>query len=233
MSFMSAIMGKGASEQSPQQQTIQQQQQQQQVQQQVQQQQDPEKQVEIPDPMAVYSKMFEDAAKVTTEGPPAFNLDSETLSKVSSQMDFMKGVPQDLMEKASGGDVKALMELMQHTTRNAYAAALDHGTKLTDTYMGRRSEYDKSAVQSSVKTSLLDQAVASQANLKNPLVKQEVARIAREFAKSSPDANPSEIVQQAMNYFNDIHAAITPQSSPEQQKQQAGQVTDWEAFLTQ
>ena len=42
------------------------------------------------------------------------------------------------MERASGGDVKALMELMQHTNRNAYAAALDHGTKLTDTYMGRR-----------------------------------------------------------------------------------------------
>jgi len=148
-------------------------------------------------------------------------------------MDFMKGVPQDLMEKASGGDVKALMELMQHTTRNAYAAALDHGTKLTDTYMGRRGEYDKTAVQSSVKTSLLDQAVSSQANLKNPLVKQEVARIAREFAKSSPDANPSEIVQQAMNYFNDIHAAITPQQSQEQQNKQAGQVDDWEAFLTQ
>jgi hypothetical protein len=228
MSFMSAIMGKSASEQAPQHQ-------QQSVQQVTQQQQAPEpvKQVEIPDPMAVYSKMFEDAAKVTTEGPPAFNLDSETLSKVSSQMDFMKGVPQDLMERASGGDVKALMELMQHTNRNAYAAALDHGTKLTDTYMGRRGEYDKSAVQSSVKTSLLDQAVSSQANLKNPLVKQEVARIAREFAKSSPDANPSEIVQQAMNYFNDIHAAITPQQSQEQQNKQAGQVDDWEAFLTQ
>ncbi len=224
MSFMSAIMGKSASEQAPQQQ-----QQQQPVQQQ---QQVPEK-VEIPDPMAVYSKMFEDAAKVTTEGPPAFNLDSETLSKVSSQMDFMKGVPPELLERAQNGEAKAMMELIQHTNRNAYAAALDHGTKLTDTYMGRRGEYDKSAVQSSVKTSLLDQAVASQANLKNPLVKQEVARIAREFAKSSPDANPSEIVQQAMNYFNDIHAAITPQQSQEQQNKQAGQVDDWEAFLTQ
>lgn len=228
MSFMSAIMGKSASEQAPQHQ-------QQSVQQVTQQQQAPEpaKQVEIPDPMAVYSKMFEDAAKVTTEGPPAFNLDGETLSKVSSQMDFMKGVPQELLDRAQSGEAKAMMELIQHTNRNAYAAALDHGTKLTDTYMGRRGEYDKSAVQSSVKTSLLDQAVASQANLKNPLVKQEVARIAREFAKSSPDANPSEIVQQAMNYFNDIHAAITPQQSQEQQNKQAGQVDDWEAFLTQ
>lgn len=193
---------------------------------------EPEKPVEIPDPMDVYSKMFEKAAAVTNEGPPAFNLDSETLSKVSSQMDFMKGVPPELLERAQNGEAKAMMELIQHTNRNAYAAALDHGTKLTDTYMGRRGEYDKSAVQSSVKTSLLDQEVASQANLKNPLVKQEVARIAREFAKSSPDANPKDIVQQAVNYFNDIHAAITPQSSPEQQKQQAGQVTDWEAFLT-
>lgn len=228
MSFMSAIMGKSASEQAPQHQ-------QQSVQQVTQQQQAPEpaKQVEIPDPMAVYSKMFEDAAKVTTEGPPAFNLDGETLSKVSSQMDFMKGVPQELLDRAQSGEAKAMMELIQHTNRNAYAAALDHGTKLTDTYMGRRGEYDKSAVQSSVKTSLLDQAVSSQANLKNPLVKQEVARIAREFAKSSPDANPSEIVQQAMNYFNDIHAAITPQQSQEQQNKQAGQVDDWEAFLTQ
>lgn len=226
MSFMSAIMGKGASEQAPQQQPIQQQQQPVQQQQQV-----PEK-VEIPDPMAIYSKMFEDAAKVTTEGPPAFNLDSETLSKVSSQMDFMKGVPQDLMERASGGDVKALMELMQHTNRNAYAAALDHGTKLTDTYMGRRSEYDKSAVQSSVKTSLLDQEIASTVNLKNPLVKQEVARIADTFAKSRPDASPREIVNQAMNYFNELQAAMSPQQESSSTEQTAGQVSDWEKWLT-
>lgn len=221
MSFMSAIMGKGASEQAPQQQP-----------QPVQQQQPVPEKVEIPDPMAVYSKMFEDAAKVTTEGPPAFNLDSETLSKVSSQMDFMKGVPQELLERAQSGEAKAMMELIQHTNRNAYAAALDHGTKLTDTYMGRRGEYDKSAVQSSVKTSLLDQEIASTVNLKNPLVKQEVARIADTFAKSRPDASPREIVNQAMNYFNELQAAMSPQQESSSTEQTAGQVSDWEKWLT-
>lgn len=226
MSFMSAIMGKSASEQAPQQQ--------QSVQQVTQQQQAPEpvKQVEIPDPMAVYSKMFEDAAKVTTEGPPAFNLDGETLSKVSSQMDFMKGVPQELLDRAQSGEAKAMMELIQHTNRNAYAAALDHGTKLTDTYMGRRGEYDKFAVQSSVKTSLLDQEIASTVNLKNPLVKQEVARIADTFAKSRPDASPREIVNQAMNYFNELQAAMSPQQESSSTEQTAGQVSDWEKWLT-
>ena len=227
MSFMSAIMGKSASEQAPQHQ-------QQSVQQVTQQQQAPEpvKQVEIPDPMAVYSKMFEDAAKVTTEGPPAFNLDGETLSKVSSQMDFMKGVPQELLDRAQSGEAKAMMELIQHTNRNAYAAALDHGTKLTDTYMGRRGEYDKFAVQSSVKTSLLDQEIASTVNLKNPLVKQEVARIADTFAKSRPDASPREIVNQAMNYFNELQAAMSPQQESSSTEQTAGQVSDWEKWLT-
>lgn len=186
--------------------------------------------VEIPDPMDVYAKMFEKSAAVQQEGPPAFNLDSNTLQEVSSKMDFMKGVPQDLMERAQSGDVKALMELMQHTNRNAYAAALDHGTKLTDTYLGRRGEYDKSAVKTTVKTSLLDQAVASEANLKSPIVRQEIKRIAEEFAKSSPEANPHDIVQQAMNYFNDLHAAITPQSQPSQATT-AGQVKDWDVFL--
>ena len=216
MSFMSAIMGKSASEQAAQ----------------PAQPAQPEapKQVEIPDPMDIYAKMFEKAAAVQPEGPPAFNLDSNTLQEVSSKMDFMKGVPPELLQKAQEGDVASLLELMQHTNRNAYAAALDHGTRLTDTHLNRRGEYDKNAVNSSVKTSLLDQAVSSQANLKNPLVKQEVARIAREFAKSSPDANPSEIVQQAMNYFNDIHAAITPQSQQAEQGK-AGQITDWDAYL--
>ena len=221
MSFMSAIMGKSASEQAAMPQAAQPAQPAQ-----------PEapKQVEIPDPMDIYAKMFEKSAAVQTEGPPAFNLDSNTLQEVSSKMDFMRGVPQELLQKAQTGDVNALLELMQHTNRNAYAAALDHGTRLTDTHLNRRGEYDKNAVNSSVKTSLLDQAVSSQANLKNPLVKQEVARIAREFAKSSPDANPSEIVQQAMNYFNDIHAAITPQSQQTKQES-AGQIQDWDAYL--
>jgi hypothetical protein len=223
MSFMSAIMGKSASEQAAMPQAAQ-------PALPAQPKQEAPKQVEIPDPMDIYAKMFEKSAAVQTEGPPAFNLDSNTLQEVSSKMDFMKGVPQELLQKAQTGDVASLLELMQHTNRNAYAAALDHGTRLTDTHLNRRGEYDRNAVNSSVKTSLLDQAVSSQANLKNPLVKQEVARIAREFAKSSPDANPSEIVQQAMNYFNDIHAAITPQSRQAEQGK-AGQIQDWDAYL--
>ena len=223
MSFMSAIMGKSASEQAAMPQAAK-------PAQPAQPQQEAPKQVEIPDPMDIYAKMFEKSAAVQTEGPPAFNLDSNTLQEVSSKMDFMKGVPPELLQKAQEGDVASLLELMQHTNRNAYAAALDHGTRLTDTHLNRRGEYDKNAVNSSVKTSLLDQAVSSQANLRNPLVKQEVARIAREFAKSSPDANPSEIVQQAMNYFNDIHAAITPQSQQTKQES-AGQIQDWDAYL--
>ena len=85
MSFMSAIMGKSASEQAAMPQAAQPAQPAQ-----------PEapKQVEIPDPMDIYAKMFEKSAAVQTEGPPAFNLDSNTLQEVSSKMDFMRGVPQ-------------------------------------------------------------------------------------------------------------------------------------------
>lgn len=190
----------------------------------------PEKPVEIPNPMDIYAEMFKKSEAVTTEGPPAFSLDPATLSDVSSKMDFMRGIPPDLLTKAQGGDAGALIELIQISNRNAYAAALDHSTKLTDTHLTRRGEYDKTAVKSSVKSSLLDQAIATQPNLQNKVVRQEIARIAETFAKSSPDASPQEIVEQAVRYFNDIHEAVSPQTK--KNTQSAGQVQDWESFLT-
>lgn len=181
-------------------------------------------------PLDVYAKMFENAAKNSDIQAPQFKLDPKVVDDVSSKLDFTQSVPPELMEKALTGDVKALLGVIQATTQNAYKTALQHGSSLTDTFINQRSEFDQNRINNGVKRELTSQALSDAPNFDHPVVKQELNRIASQFAKANPDASPQEIAKSAKAYITDLAAAMNPSSKTSDSTK--GGEFDWSKYLS-
>ncbi len=193
-----------------------------------------DKQVEIPNPLDVYAKMYEPKEGAPQDGPPSFNIDDKILNEVSSKMNFTSTLDPGLLSKAQSGDAQAMIELIQQVGQKAYSAALKHGTALTDVHLNKRGDFEKAELSKSVKSTLTNQAISEIPNASHPVVKTELRRIAENLAKQNPDASPKEIVAEAQRYFTTVYSAITSKSdSPENNSiVKAGEVQDWEKFLT-
>jgi hypothetical protein len=180
-------------------------------------------------PLDVYAKMFENAAKNSGVQAPDFALDPKTVNEVAGKMDFTKDLPPELMENALKGDVKALLGVIQATSQNAYKAALSHGTALTDTFVKNRSDYDRDRLKNGVRGELTNQALSDAPNFDHPVIRQELIRVAEQFAKANPDASPKEIADSAKKYMTDIATALNP-AAPKKEIPEGER--DWMKYLS-
>lgn len=181
-------------------------------------------------PMDAYNKMYDDANKSSDIQAPSFKLDSAVLDSVSSSMDFTKGVDPALMERALSGDTKALLEVMQSTGRSAYRASLEHNTALTEKHLSQRADYETSRVNTGVRQQLTSDALSSTPNYSHPVVKQELNRVANQYARANPDASPKQVAEAAQKYITDLSSALVPNSS--KSNSDAGEEMDWSKYLT-
>lgn len=179
---------------------------------------------ETQNPFDSYQKMFDNAAKNSAIEAPSFSLDPKIVADVASKMDFTKGLNPELIQKATSGDAASMMQLIQEVGRNSYRASLEHATKLTDTHLGQRSEFESKRVKEGVRSQLTSDALSqgsdTNANLNHPVVKAELNRIAKSFANSPEyaDASPQEIARAAKQYMTDLHNALNP-ADPKKDKE--------------
>jgi hypothetical protein len=180
-------------------------------------------------PLDAY-KNLQDNGDDADESAPSFSIDDEALSGVAGKLNFIKDINPELVQKATSGDAGALVALINATAQQSYRAALKHVTTLTDTHLAQRETFNQKAIKSGVRENLIQQEISTIPNASHPVVQQEIARIARDFAKRSPEATPAQIKEQAIRYFNEVHNAMSGQSESAPKK--ASEVTDWESFLT-
>jgi hypothetical protein len=180
-------------------------------------------------PLDVYKKMFENAASNTPEEAPKFAIDPKVLGDVSGKMDFTRGINQETLQKATSGDVNALMDIIKKVGQNAYRASIEHNTALTDTFINQRSDFEGKKIKSGVRQELTSSALASTPNYQHPVVKQELNRIASQFAAANPDASPQEVAQAAKKYIDDLQSALNP-STDKKDDEKNGEM-DWSKYL--
>jgi hypothetical protein len=187
-------------------------------------------------PLDAYAKMWDTAANTQAETPPAFALDQETLDKVTSGLDFTKGVDQTLVQQALAGNAEALLKVINAASQQAYKSAMAHTSTLTDKFVSIREQHAQKGVDSRVRQNLTAQALASTPNYNHPVVKNQLNQIANQIAAQNPDASPQEIAETAKKYLNDLINAINPQSNTNGSQGEDGQQTgevDWTSYLTQ
>ena len=182
-------------------------------------------------PLDTYKKVMEDAAKNSDAQAPSFKLDPKVLSDVSSKMDFTSGVNPELMQKALAGDAQSLLQVIQSTSQNAYRASLEHASSLTDTFLNQRSTFENQKINSGVRDQLTQQSLSSAPNYDHPVIKQELNRVAAQFAKANPDQSPAEIAKAAQKYIQDLSAALNPQTAAATAAKDSSTEMDWSKYL--
>lgn len=180
-------------------------------------------------PLDVYAKLW-DTTTNAPEAAPVFNLDPKVLDSVSSTLDFTKSVSPELLQKATSGDMAAMMQVMNHVGQQSYKAALAHGTSLTDKFVDSRSKFDLKGIGAQVKSELTSNAMSGIPNYSHPAVKTEVTRIAKAMQQQNPEASPDEIATATKEYFTNVYAAINP-SAPSQQQQDDANGVDWDKYF--
>lgn len=187
-------------------------------------------------PLDTYAKLFHNAAANSEIQAPSFSLDPKVIADVSSKMNFTQGVNPELVQKATSGDAGAMIELIQEVGRNSYRAALEHSTKLTDTHLTQRSDFESKRLAKGVKQQLTSDALSSSdnTNYNHPVVRAELNRIAESFAASPEyaDAPPQQIAQAAKKYFQDIQEALHPSQTTKAGKASQEEGFDYVAYLT-
>lgn len=184
-------------------------------------------------PLDAYKKMFDNAANASGTAAPEFKLDPTVLSKVSSGMDFTKGVQPELVQKALAGDVASLMEVIKSVGQNSYRASIEHNTALTDSFINQRGAYEQQQLNSGVKQQLTQNELSNTPNYSHPVIKQELNRIAAQYARANPDASPQDIAKAAQTYINELHTAMNPATNQQGNNTQGGAgEMDWSKYLT-
>lgn len=185
------------------------------------------------DPVEFYNKMWSNNPNQQGEAPPKLAIDPKTLDQVSSQLDFMQGAPQELVQKATNGDVQALMALMNHVSKNAYRTSMQHQSAVTDAFVGQREEFFGKRIPGVIKDELTMNNLAGGAKTPS-YVRQQLADIAKKYQAANPDASPEEVAQAARQYVADLSKAVNgdPNGQQGQQGQQRQQQeTDWDAYF--
>jgi hypothetical protein len=184
---------------------------------------------ETKNPLDVYGKMF-DTPDGNDDKPPTFSIDSKVMDQVVSSQDFMNGADPELVQLATSGDVKALMQLINHSSRSAYRAAIEHGGVLTDKFVGSYSQHQNKKLPDVLKGHFTEQSLAANTpNFKHPVVKRQLTEIAQRLQKQHPDASPQEIADMSRDYLTELMSAITPED-PNKTKPKDGEV-EWEKYF--
>lgn len=168
------------------------------------------------------------------EQAPTFSLDEAALGKVVGAQNFTADISDEDIQKIQGGDWGHLKTLMNKVGQGAYKAALQHGSTLTDKYVGARFDHEGKSFDSRVKKNSVDQAMSGLPNYNNPAVKSHLNDIANRLQRQHPDASPSDIAQEAQRLLMEIANGVNPENTPEAKKakEKAGKV-DWEQWLQQ
>lgn len=201
------------------------------------------------DPLAIYANLFDN--KQNGEGDnaaPTFALSPEELNKVASSMDFTKGADPEVLQKLSEGDLSVLPALLNHVGQQAYSQALNHGTALTDKFVGQYSEHQMKQVAPMVRDQLTNNALNDTTgeqtlDLSNPVVQNAVKQTATLLQQRNPTMAPSQVAEMAKKYHIELAAQMLgangdalsqlPTVHKQQQEQQQAQETDWDDYLTQ
>lgn len=182
------------------------------------------------DPLAPFAKMYDTPKQADTA--PQFALDQTALATAANSLSFLSDADPALMQRAKAGDSEAIMQLIEHTGRQAYQHALSHSSTLTNKFTEAREAFNNKGFGTKVKSELTVNALTGTANFDHPVVRKELIKVAQSIQEQHPDASPQEVAARAKEYITELSRAVNP-ASASPAGSGAPQSTDWDAYLDQ
>lgn len=155
----------------------------------------------------------------TLSDPLLTPINQDAFKQQIAQANFAAGIPQETLQKAISGDATALMEAINHASREAFAAAtqLSHG--LVEHGSRTAAERALGLVDGKVRNTLLRNQNPTNEVLQNPAVAPVFNAVKTQLAQANPQLSPEAVNQAAEAYFSQMAEAFTaPQRQAEETK---------------
>lgn len=161
---------------------------------------------------------------------PLLQADPAKIMESASKYDFMRSVPPELMQKATGGDFQAMMQIINHVGQQALGVGAQLSTASIEHSGGRIKERFEKSFDGRFK-----QASLSNLPAKNPILQHEAAapmlRMIREQAQAAnPQWTPEQVAAYAEDYLTKFAGTLAPQQQAQQPQDGNGE-QDWMSWL--
>lgn len=155
-----------------------------------------QQQQEAPEGTAALMELFQQQGSgAEPEQAPSLNLTPEILQEATKDMNFMRGISEDMVKQVQEGDTNALLGIIQTVARNSYESAMLDGSSLAGQYAGARADYAASQAARGIR----GQVIESQVDVESlsPAAQGMFREIAGRVAERNPTANAKEVQAQA------------------------------------
>lgn len=134
-------------------------------------------------------------------------LSQDNLNKLLETQNYTSALPQELMQKISGGDIKSILEAMDTIGKQAYQNALLHATSINDAIS--KSRYDN--VQNDFQGMLQrEKARQQEAIPDNQVVDEIFSFVTSKLKATKPDADEATLHSSAKEVIQLVHDALNP-----------------------
>lgn len=194
-----------------------------------------------PTPLADYADLYNTPAVVDGQAPltiadPYITLDNEAVRKTVATMNFAQGAQlQEQMGKALGGDVQALMSVLNAVGQNVYAQVASMSAVVAD----KAAREGITRLHDQIPTMVRSASTTNSLSTLNPLYDnpsiKPLADMARSgFETKNPTATPAQITEMVNKYITDVAKAFNPAAPASTNENRAlvqGATTDFGGFF--
>lgn len=150
---------------------------------------------------------------------PLFNSDPSKILEAANQQDFLRSAPQELLQKALGGDMQSMLDLINHSTRQALGLSLQLQTATTEQAGKRIGERFNQSLPSKFKELSVRNQKPNNPALEHPAVKQVMESIRDRITAKNPDKRPEEIQAMTEDYFQQFSHLFSGNTDEGKQQQ--------------
>lgn len=170
------------------------------------------------DPFEMYKELFTPADPSKTPKAPAFSLSDDIVNKAASGMDFTAGIPPELKARLESGeslDGKTVLELLNHSSRNAYTKSMQHLSSLTDRFVNLHSDFSKQGLSKEVQRVLANNSITKIPGADNPVMRGFLEMTSNALASKYPDQTPEWVADKTKELFLTMAKTMRGQEQPE------------------
>lgn len=177
----------------------------------------------------LFAEMFQNSgASSASKQAPSFTIPTEALEAAKGKMNFLDGAPEEAMQKLQNGDLSGLNDMLNHVGRQAYAAALSHGSQVTGKFLDDRMGFERDQfgglIDERLATNNLD-GIQDLHPVAQDLFRQTVVSLKKNF----PQASSEQIQAQAWAMLESLGGQLDRKGRMQEQQKQAAE-PDWDKY---
>jgi len=154
----------------------------------------------------------------------------EQIQASLANADFTTGLQPEQVQKALGGDVTALMAILNTTARNAVASSMQLSQGMVEHGVKTGNERFNSSLDSRFRELQLKNQNVENPALNHPLAKGILQSITAQIANANPRLSPSEVAKQAetnfLQFAKDLSAPTQAQAAADKPPEK-----DWLRYM--